>query len=140
MRKVIPFKTDHLFEVETNFDFPEAAKEAIASHENTDGFTICEDGRVIACGGVHIMWNGVGEGWLVMSTKAYEMPITVARCTVKLFKTIMENNDLWRIQASVHSGDNQSLRYAEWMGFENEGIMKKFGPDGSDYYRFARVV
>ena len=86
------------------------------------------------------MWNGVGEGWLVMSTKAYEMPITVARCTVKLFKTIMENNDLWRIQASVHSGDNQSLRYAEWMGFENEGIMKKFGPDGSDYYRFARVV
>jgi len=26
------------------------------------------------------------------------------------------------------------------LGFENEGLMKKFGPDGSDYYRFARVA
>jgi len=26
------------------------------------------------------------------------------------------------------------------LGFENEGLMKKYGPDGSDYYRFARVV
>jgi len=26
------------------------------------------------------------------------------------------------------------------MGFEDEGIMYKFGPDGSDYYRMARVL
>ena len=52
----------------------------------------------------------------------------------------MADNDLWRIQASVHTTDEQSIKFAEWMGFENEGLMKKFGPDGADYYRFARVV
>jgi RimJ/RimL family protein N-acetyltransferase len=53
---------------------------------------------------------------------------------------VQEDNDLQRIQASVHANDKQAIRYVEWLGFENEGLMKKFGPDGSDYYRFARVA
>jgi len=37
-------------------------------------------------------------------------------------------------------GDPEAIRFARWMGFEDEGIMYKFGPDGSDYYRMARVL
>jgi RimJ/RimL family protein N-acetyltransferase len=52
----------------------------------------------------------------------------------------MENNDLWRVQASVHANDEKAYRFADWCGFEEEGLMRMFGPDKSDYYRFARVV
>jgi len=139
MPRVIPFHKEHLYEIETNFEFPETAKDAIVASADSDSFTLCEEDSVIMCGGVHNIWTGVGEAWLVLSGKAYGMPITVARCTQNVFQTIMENNNLWRIQASVHTGDAQSVRFAEWLGFENEGMMKMFGPDKSDYYRFARV-
>jgi hypothetical protein len=26
------------------------------------------------------------------------------------------------------------------MGFETEGLMKNYGPDGSDYIRYARII
>jgi hypothetical protein len=31
------------------------------------------------------------------------------------------------------------VRFIGWLGFENEGLMRKFGLDGTDYYRYARV-
>ena len=33
----------------------------------------------------------------------------------------------------------QGLRFAEWLGLENEGLMKCYGFDGSDQYRYARI-
>jgi len=47
---------------------------------------------------------------------------------------------LWRIQASVSASDTKALRFASWLGFEDEGLMKKYGPDGSDYRRVARFA
>jgi RimJ/RimL family protein N-acetyltransferase len=57
-----------------------------------------------------------------------------------LLDHVQDDASLKRIQASVHTNDQQAIRYVEWLGFENEGLMKKYGPDGSDYYRFARVA
>jgi RimJ/RimL family protein N-acetyltransferase len=51
----------------------------------------------------------------------------------------MHEAQVQRVQASVHAEDGQAVRFARWLGFENEGLMKKYGPDGSDYYRMARV-
>ena len=31
------------------------------------------------------------------------------------------------------------LRFAEFLGFKNEGLMRGYGPDKSDYYRMAKV-
>lgn len=140
MLEVIKFHPSHLFAIETMFSFDDVSRKAMSNHTVAGGYTLCEGETIIGCGGVHKMWHGNGEGWLLMSTHAYKMPKTVARYTYRLFDTIMADNNLWRIQASVHATDEQSIRFAEWMGFENEGLMKKFGPDGSDYYRFARVA
>jgi RimJ/RimL family protein N-acetyltransferase len=68
------------------------------------------------------------------------MPFSAAKYSSLLLDHVQEDTDLQRIQASVHTRDKQAIRYVEWLGFENEGLMKKFGPDGSDYYRFARVA
>lgn len=140
MPEIIKFHPSHIFAIETMFSFDDVSRRSMSKHDVASGYTLCEDDTIIACGGVHKMWKGSGEAWLLMSVHAYKMPVTVARYTHRLFETIMADNDLWRIQASVHRTDEQSIKFAEWMGFENEGLMKKFGPDGSDYYRFARVV
>ncbi len=31
------------------------------------------------------------------------------------------------------------IRFAKWLGFTNEGLMKHYGFDGADHYRFARI-
>ena len=35
--------------------------------------------------------------------------------------------------------DEKAVRFIKWLKFEEEGIMKKFGPDGVDYFRYAWV-
>jgi len=86
------------------------------------------------------MWQGVGEGWLIMSKYGYDIPKTVARYADEFFDVIMTEANLQRVQASVNALDPRSVRFARWLGFENEGLMRKYGPDGTDYYRMARVA
>ena len=45
-----------------------------------------------------------------------------------------------RIQAAVRADWPEAQRFAEFLGLENEGLMRKYGPDGSDYFRFAKVL
>jgi RimJ/RimL family protein N-acetyltransferase len=140
MLDLVKFDTKHIMNIDTMFDFNVSARRAFEGKSGVDGYTLIEDDEVIVCGGVHMMWTGVGEGWLVMSKHAYDKPITVARYTQRLFDTIMGDNAMWRVQASVHTNDEQSVKFAEWLGFEIEGVMKKFGPDGTNYFRMARVM
>jgi RimJ/RimL family protein N-acetyltransferase len=57
-----------------------------------------------------------------------------------MFDYLQEEFDYQRIQASIAVTDKTAKRFAEWLGFQNEGVMKKYGPDGTDYYRYARVI
>ena len=31
------------------------------------------------------------------------------------------------------------VRFAEWLGLKNEGLMTKYGPDQTNYYRMAKI-
>ena len=33
----------------------------------------------------------------------------------------------------------RQVGFATWLGLKPEGIMRKYGPDGSDYYRMAKI-
>ena len=51
----------------------------------------------------------------------------------------MSTNKIWRLQTAVKSNFKTGLRFAEFLGFKNEGLMKAYGPDKTDYYRMARI-
>ena len=140
MLELVKFESGHILEVETDFDFPTSARKSISEYSLTDGYSLKNGETIVACAGVSIMWKGVAEGWLIMSRHAYKYPVSIARYTEGLFDGIMERNELRRIQASVNCNDVKSVKFADWLGFEYEGIMKNFGPDGADYFRYARVA
>ena len=56
-----------------------------------------------------------------------------------MFDVIETENELDRIQASVSADVPTAIRFAKWLGFENEGLMRQYGVDGGDYYRMARI-
>ena len=140
MLKIKKFEKEDLNMIETNFHFPESSKAAMMKESCLSAYTAMQESRVFMIGGVYGLWENVGEAWFMMSKYAYDMPRSAAKYSSLLLDHVEEENNLQRIQASVHAGDKQAIRYVEWLGFQKEGLMKKFGPDGSDYYRFARVA
>lgn len=139
MLNIVEYEQRHIEEIETAFDFCAAARGKFRNGQDVVGYTLVDGEKIVATAGIHIMWPGVGEGWLIMSKHAVEYGRSVARYAYRGFDSIMADNGLHRVQASVSSLDPEAVRFARWMGFENEGIMEKFGPDGSDYYRMARI-
>ena len=140
MLKIKKFEKEDLNMIETNFHFPESSKAAMMKETCLSAYTALLESKVFMIGGVYGLWQNVGEAWFMMSSHAYKMPFAAAKYSSLLLDHVQEDNKLQRIQASVHADDSQAIRYVEWLGFENEGLMKRYGPDGSDYYRFARVT
>ena len=139
MLSVTYFQKGDIDEIELNYEMSPAERASFENYRNIVGFTARKDGKIVMMGGAHVMWQGVGEGWLIMSKYGYDIPKTVARYADEFFDVIMHEAQVQRVQASVHAEDSQAVKFARWLGFENEGLMKKYGPDGSDYYRMARV-
>lgn len=133
------FEPSDVMRIELDYDFDGESRMGLLSHPNITGYTLTFNDEVLAVGGVHVMWFGVGEGWLLVSPKALQKPVALARYTKKLLHVIMKKEAIRRIQASVHVDDERAFGFAEWLGFEYEGLMKKYGVEGDDYFRLARI-
>ena len=57
----------------------------------------------------------------------------------KDFARVAKENNIVRVQTAIRKDFVQGQRFAEWLGLENEGLMRKFGFDGTDQYRYARI-
>lgn len=66
--------------------------------------------------------------------------VKVARQIRTMFDDVMKQRGLYRAQANIHHRFDKAIRLAEWLGFENEGLMRRFGVEGDDYFRYARVL
>ena len=124
MLKIKKFEKEDLNMIETNFHFPESSKAAMMKETCLSAYTALLESKVFMIGGVYGLWQNVGEAWFVMSSHAYKMPFAAAKYSSLLLDHVQEDNKLQRIQASVHAGDKQAIRYVEWLGFENEGLMR----------------
>jgi len=66
--------------------------------------------------------------------------IKLARKMCVTFDEVMRQQGFYRAQSNIHCGFERAIRLAEWLGFENEGLMRRFGIEGADYFRYARVL
>jgi hypothetical protein len=86
-----------------------------------------------------IIWDGVAEGWVLATGKVWNHPLVIARAIKKNFARLAKENNIKRVQTAVRADFKIGLKFASWLGLENEGLMKRYGFDGSDHYRFARL-
>lgn len=102
-------------------------------------FTLLVNDYPVVSGGVMPLWRGVGEGWVIASRRIFNFSLSAAKAIKKRADYICINNGIWRLQTAVRADYDVGLRFAKWLGLEKEGLMKKYGPDGSNYYRMARI-
>jgi hypothetical protein len=102
-------------------------------------WAIVADGVPIAIGGVCLLRAYVGEIWLVPTPLIEKYPVAFSKITRMVIDDAWGGFSLHRLQAMVRADDPRALKFTEqFLGFADEGLMRKYGSDGADYRRFAR--
>lgn len=102
--------------------------------------TIIHEGSPIAVMGILHVREGVAECIMACSVNAKNCPLAFVKACHTFLAEHTEKLKLHRMQMSVRVGDEELTRFAEFLGFEREGLMKQYGPQKADYYLYARPV
>ena len=98
-------------------------------------YTALVDGRAIAFGGCLELWKDRAYMWSLIGEDAGPHMRVLVRATAGFLKAAP-----WRrIEAAVASDFRQGHRLIKMLGFEFEGRMRAFSPDGVDHDLYARV-
>ena len=95
--------------------------------------------KVVAISGVVKMLSGVGQCF-AMTRKHYHKGVGYTRGTIRKMDDAMKAMELSRMQTYVRADRPDFRRWAELLGLDCEGLMRKSSPDGGDMYLYARVV
>ena len=144
--KVVPYETQHGDEmIEFGLNDKLMDIDAGFTENRIDfalaglSFTLLHNNNPVCSGGIVPLWNGVAEGWVISSKRIYKERIRASRLIRKRTDLLCAANKIWRLQTAVKSNFKTGLRFAEFLGFKNEGLMKAYGPDKTDYYLMARI-
>ena len=125
---------DKLMEVDANFK-----ENRICLADKGNAYTLFVKDKPIVAGGIFILWQGVAEGWVLANRNIYDVKFLAAKEIKKRTDLLCKKNKIKRLQTSVKADFKTGVRFANWLGLETEGLMKKYGPDGSDYLRMAKI-
>jgi len=147
MGKIILFEKKHADELIANglndklMDLDASFDEARICDLSKKGqaFTYVDNGKPIFACGIVQLWDGVAEAWVLGSRNIFDIKILAAKTIKELQDDTCKKHKIRRLQTSVKANFDRGLRFATWCGFEIEGLKKKYGPDGSDYYQLGII-
>ena len=93
----------------------------------------------VAIFGFVSIWSGVAETWLVPDDKVRSIPMTLTRIGMRVMDIAAISMGLHRIQLTIRTTDKRAEKWALAIGFQQEAVMRKYGPDGVDYLLMSRV-
>lgn len=145
---VLPFQPTDIGEM---VDIREFDKEAISGVPEFDerlevyaktgtAYTLRVDGQVVAVAGLIMHWRHVGELWAVTSSLVTKYPVAFHRAIKLGLEELIETHKLHRVECTVLIGHKVSVKWLNRLGFEIEGIKRKYDPNGNDYFMMARII
>jgi len=147
MLVIKPFEPEHLDlvmarepDLSVLRSMPDAKKIAVEYAERGPSWTGFWDGQGMACVGIVILWNHVAEGWALTSDLVRQHPCAFHRAVCHKLRYVMQKYELNRLQLSIQRSNAVSRQWAYRLGFRSEGKMRKFGPEGEDYVRYALII
>ena len=135
---LIPFKAEHLLSfVDKNTDILQEMRHAVEKERRGPAFTAIVDGRVIGCGGVMVMWPGVGAAWVSVDKDITRYGIWLTRNVKAALRDIVKGLGLHRVEAVALSHS----RWLKIVGFHKEtDIAQAYTQDKLDVVRYAFIV
>ena len=93
------------------------------------------DDEVIACAGFYPQWEGRAIVWALISASAGRHFFALHKAVLRGFKL----QGFRRLETAVVVGFTEGERWARMLGFELEGRMRGYMPDGTDCDLYARI-
>lgn len=135
MIEVVPFDPEHLTKIAPR----ECHSGEIIGVVQTPAMTFMLGSDPIAIVGWNSQDPGLIQAWGIFSDGVKKRPIEFVKAVRLLVEYAFEEMNARRIHIAVKQGFAAGWRFACALGFSCEGTMKHFGPDGSDYWMFART-
>ena len=144
--EIVPYKTQHGDEM-IEFGLNDKLMDIDASFKENRidfamaglAFTLLDNNVPICSGGIIPTWLGNAQGWVISSKRIFRNKVKASRLIKERTDLLCANNKIWRLQTAVKADFKIGFRFAQFLGFKNEGLMKAYGPDKTDYYRMARI-
>ena len=136
---LVPFEARHIISLaprlqSAQIGFPGLSLEyGQAMRGNGPCWTLADlHGIPVACGGLFRQWEGRAIAWAFLAADAPMLEATRAAALV------LDACDLRRVECWVDVDFQAGHRWARLLGFEREGLMRSFSPDGRDHILYAR--
>lgn len=104
------------------------------------GATAFANDLALVSAGIVIPWAGLGEAWMYCSPEIMNHKIWFVRAVRAGFQTMIEKFRLRRVQALIDATFPMNTRWATFLGFEYEGSLPYYGPEGETFYRYVLLT
>ena len=81
---------------------------------------------------------GVGTVWVLTTPLVEKYPLWFSKAVRNMLNAGTDLYKLERVQATVLKENKKAVKWIEFLGFEREGLMRKYV--GGDHYLYARVT
>jgi hypothetical protein len=114
--------------------------QGVLDNKNHRTMTILDNmGLPVAIGGVIQMLPGVGEVWLYAKPEYREdHPIALAKAVKKFLSSF--GDQFHRLQMTIDSRDKALLKWALFLGFKQEGVLRQYGQELEDHIMFSKIT
>jgi hypothetical protein len=103
-------------------------------------YTITIDGEVAACAGLVLLGWSRAEAWTLFSSIFKSNYRACYKIIKSKLEELIELNFLRRVQSLADPEYKEGIRFLEHLGFEKEGLLRKYGPNGEDLIMFGRII
>lgn len=94
---------------------------------------------IVGAAGVTAIFPSTYEAWAYTTPLFHKYAKDVHRTVKRILNLFFSFDGVNRIQCLVDARHNAAVKWAMKLGFEVESIMKKYGPEGQNFYLMARV-
>lgn len=96
-------------------------------------------GDLYGIAGSYRQWSGAAQLWALFDDRVNRHPIMLTKTCLILINYAHQKQELRRVSLTVKSSYTSGNRFAEALGFDLEGRMVGYLPDGADANLYARL-
>ena len=144
--KEIPFEAGHAEDLIGQAKLNEAEKKFLLDRHlysiaaDGHGVSFVANGHLLGAGGIIPIWDGLGEAWVLPGNLIHRHRKTFVRLVRDGIDRMNAEHQFRRIQATARADAASAQRFLEFLGFEREGCLRAYGPDGADHFLFAKMT
>jgi len=101
--------------------------------------TLMAEEKPVACAGLVLLGRDKAEAWVLLSNSFHPYVYTLYKGIKEGLINWLEVKKLRRIQATIDPYP-KVVNWIEHLGFQYEGRLRNYGPQGQDYLMYSRVA